>query len=78
VAGGEIVWNAELFLYRFNIRGVQHRRSEARILEVLHPTRTAAAARIPMDRNHWLLGGKGHPGLQQGRNGNKRRSARLG
>src|SRR5262245_29267569 len=65
VAGGEIVRNAEPLLHRIDVAGVEHLRDEARILKVLDPTRTAAAARILVNRNHLFLAGKERAGLQE-------------
>src|SRR5262245_53980711 len=73
VAGGEIVGNAEPFLHRIDVRSVQNLRDEARIVKVLDPTRTAAAAWILVNRNHLSLAGKERAGLQERRDCREKR-----
>jgi len=67
VAGSEIVRNAEPFLHRIDVAGVQYLRDEARIVKVLDPTRTAAAGWILVNRNHLSLVGEKRARLQKRR-----------
>ena len=66
VAGSEIVRNAEPFLHRIDVAGVQYLRDEARILKVLDPTRTAAAGWILVNRDERFRCCEERSGLQQG------------
>jgi hypothetical protein len=68
VAGGEIVWNAELPLHRIEVSGFQDVGAKAGLPQVLHPTRTAAAIRVQMDGDDVFFRGNDRSGLQQGNN----------
>jgi hypothetical protein len=62
VAGGEIVWNAELPLHRIEVSGFQDVGAKAGLPQVLHPTRTAAAIRVQMDGDDVFFRGNDRSG----------------
>src|SRR5204863_2557807 len=51
VTGGEVIWNAKLFLDGLDISRLDDLRMETGSLQVLNPAGTATTARVSMDRD---------------------------
>jgi hypothetical protein len=56
MASREIGWHPQPFLDGLKISGLLDRDGEARIFEMSHPTRTATAVGILMNKDRWRLG----------------------